>query len=126
MSNRALDHTDLEVHQRAYALAMDIFELSKGFPKAETYSLTDQIRRSSRSVTANIAEAWEKRRYEGSFIAKLIDSCGEVAETKNWLSYARDCGYAAADQVEQLLVDYQGVLRTLRAMISHSSEWCGK
>ena len=78
-------HRDLEVYKKAFGAAMQIFELSKAFPKEETYSLTDQIRRSSRSVCANLAEAWRKRRYEKAFISKLSDSESEAAETQVWL-----------------------------------------
>ena len=121
---RALDHTDLEVHKKAYGLAMQLFWLSKRFPKEEMYSLTDQIRRSSRSITANIAEAWEKRRYRASFIAKLTDSCAELAETKEWITYAVDCGYLQQSDVQAIFTDYDGVHKTLRAMILHADEWC--
>ena len=81
---------DLIVYQKAYRLAMDIFEISKTFPNEEKYSLTDQIRRSSRSVTSCIAESWAKRRYVKSFINKLTDSLGEEYETEVWLDYSRD------------------------------------
>jgi four helix bundle protein len=86
-------HKDLIVYQKAYNLAMEIFVISKQFPKEETYSLTDQIRRSSRSVCVNIAEAYRKRLYPKSFVAKLVDSDGECSETMTWLDFARDCGY---------------------------------
>jgi four helix bundle protein len=82
---------DLEVYKVAYELAMEIFEISKAFPKEETYSLTDQIRRSSRSVTSCFAESWAKRRYEKSFVNKLTDSLGEEFETSVWLDYVKDC-----------------------------------
>ncbi len=86
-------HTDLKVYQLSFEAGMEVFELSKKFPKEERYSLTDQIRRSSRSVSGNIAEAWRKRRYPKSFVAKLSDSDGESAETQVWLDYALDCKY---------------------------------
>ncbi len=90
---------DLIVYQKAYRLAMEIFRLSKGFPPEEKYSLTDQIRRSSRSVCTNIREAWAKRRYEAHFVSKLTDSDGENGETDTWLDFATDCGYLPkADQ----------------------------
>ncbi|WPO90592.1 four helix bundle protein [Chryseobacterium sp. HR92] len=81
-------HQDLKVFQKSFEAAQLIYELSKSFPKEELYSLTDQIRRSSRSVTANISEAWGKRKYEKSFIAKLTDSEGEARETQTWLQFA--------------------------------------
>ncbi len=84
---------DLEVYKLARELAQEIFKLSKCFPKEETYALTDQIRRSSRSVGAQIAEAWAKRRYEKHFISKLTDADGEQQETHHWLETAFDCGY---------------------------------
>ncbi len=81
-------HQELDVYKKAFNAAMVIFEISKEFPKEETYSLTDQIRRSSRSVSANLAESWRKRRYEAAFIAKLNDSEGESAETQTWIEFA--------------------------------------
>jgi four helix bundle protein len=86
-------HEDLEVYQIAFKAAMEIFKLSKVFPSEEKYSLTDQIRRSSRSVCANLAEAWRKRRYKAAFIAKLSDSESEAAEVQVWLKFAVECGY---------------------------------
>src|ERR1041384_8582106 len=86
-------HRDLKVYQLAYKLAMEIFEVSKAFPKEEKYSLTDQIRRSSRSVAANIAEGFRKRQYPKMFVSKLADSDGETAETQVWLDFARYCQY---------------------------------
>jgi len=88
---RIIRHTELEVYQKAFALAMEVFELSKSFPKEERYSLVDQIRRSSRSVCTNLAEAWRKRRYEAAFISKLSDSKAEAAETQVWLQFALEC-----------------------------------
>ena len=84
---------DLTVYQKAYELAMEVFEVSKKFPVEERYSLTDQIRRSSRSVCANLREAWAKRRYEAHFVSKLTDADGENAETETWIDFARDCKY---------------------------------
>jgi four helix bundle protein len=84
---------DLIVYQKAYALAMAIFETSKKFPAEEKYSLTDQIRRSSRSVCTNLREAWAKRKYEAHFVSKLTDADGENGETETWLDFAYDCRY---------------------------------
>src|SRR4030067_3271024 len=86
-------HFDLEVYQTAFGLAMKIFQKSKSFPIEERYSLTDQVRRSSRSVCANLVEAWRKRRYEASFLSKLNDAEAEGAETQVWLEFAVQCGY---------------------------------
>ena len=87
------EHTDLEVYRKAFDGAMLIFAVTKKFPKEETYSLTDQIRRSSRSVCANLAEAWRKRRYKAAFVSKLSDAEGEAAETQVWLQFAVSSGY---------------------------------
>ena len=95
MRKKIQTHRDLEVYARAFDAAMQIFKLSKSFPKEETYSLTDQIRRSSRSVCGNLAEAWRKRRYDKAFISKLSDSESEAAETQTWINFAVECGYLA-------------------------------
>src|SRR5437868_3614412 len=102
---------------------MDLFELSKSFPKEETYSLTDQIRRSSRSVCANLAEAWRKRRYEAAFISKLSDSESEAAETQVWIEFAVRCGYLDRAHATPLSQAYDEVLRILVAMINHPESW---
>lgn len=116
-------HRDLEVYQRAFDAGMRVFELSKKFPKEETYSLTDQIRRSSRSVCANLAEAWRKRRYEAAFISKLSDAETEAAETQVWLEFAVKCSYLPAESTRQLYRDYDSVLRTIVGMINHPDTW---
>ena len=102
---------------------MDLFELSKSFPKEETYSLTDQIRRSSRSVCANLAEAWRKRRYQAAFISKLSDSESEAAETQVWIEFAVKCSYLDRDRAEPLYRAYDDILRTLVGMITHPETW---
>src|SRR4249920_4034752 len=113
----------LKVYQLSYDLAMVIFQLSKKFPKEETYSLTDQIRRSSRSVCANLAEAWRKRRYKAAFIAKLSDAESEAAETQVWLEFAMKCGYLERDQSVPLYKSYDEILRMLVAMINKPQSW---
>ena len=115
---------DLIVFQKAYKLAMEIFEISKSFPKEEKYSLTDQIRRSSRSVTACIAESWAKRRYEKSFVNKLTDSLGEEYETEVWLDYSKDCKYIQKETQERVLSEYDEVRKMLISMINHPEKWC--
>jgi len=115
---------DLIVYQKAYKLAMEIFEISKSFPKEEKYSLTDQIRRSSRSVTACISEAWAKRRYEKSFVSKLTDSLGEEFETETWLDYSRDCKYISIEIHDKLCNEYEEVRKILIAMINNPEKWC--
>lgn len=116
-------HQDLEVYKKAFDAAMQIFEISKSFPKEETYSLTDQIRRASRSVCANVAEAWRKRRYEAAFIAKLSDSEGEAAETQTWIEFAVRCGYLDRDRAKTLFMEYDQVLSMLVAMIIKPKVW---
>jgi four helix bundle protein len=117
------NHTDLQVYQKAIEAAMRIFDLSKTFPREETYSLTDQIRRSSRSVCANLAEAWRKRRYEGSFISKLADAEGEAAETQVWLELATKCGYLKRDVSAELYKVYAEVIGMCVSMITHPEKW---
>ena len=115
---------DLIVYQKAYKLAMEIFEISKSFPKEEKYSLTDQMRRSSRSVTSCIAESWSKRRYEKSFVNKLTDSLGEENETEVWLDYSKDCNYIQKEIHERLLSEYDEVRKMLISMINNADKWC--
>ncbi len=116
-------HKDLEVYKLAYRLAMDIFELSKSFPKEEKYSLTDQIRRSSRSVAANIAEAFRKRRYEKYFVSKLSDAEGEAAETQVWLDYALECGYLDKETHTVLNDKYDHIIAMLVNMSIKPENW---
>jgi four helix bundle protein len=110
-------HKELEVYKLAYKMAMAIYKLSKSFPGEERYSLTDQIRRSSRSVAANLAEAFRKRRYEKAFVAKLSDSEGEAAETQTWLDFSRDCGYINSELCDRLNSEYEHVIGMLVNMI---------
>lgn len=116
-------HTDLEVYQYGFRLAQQIFRCTKKFPPEERYSLIDQIRRSSRSVCSNLAEAWRKRRYEAAFIAKLSDSEGEAAETQTWIEFAVDAGYLNKDDGRKLWKEYDSVIAMLVDMITHSSRW---
>jgi len=111
-------HRDLKVYQLAYKLAMDIFNLSKLFPKEEKYSLTDQIRRSSRSVAANIAEGFRERQYPKMFISKLADADGEATETQVWLDLAKDCLYLDPTKHKELIQGYEEVGKMLGAMMS--------
>src|SRR5205823_14704846 len=108
---------DLIVYQKAYALAMDIFKVSKRFPAEEKYSLIDQIRRSSRSVCTNLREAWAKRRYEAHFVSKLTDADGENAETETWLDFAKDCGYISPKEHEEFTACCTEVGKMLGSMI---------
>ena len=116
-------HRDLEVYQLALDVAMQIFELSKKFPVEERYSLTDQIRRSSRSVCANLSEAWRKRRYEGAFVSKLSDSEAEAAETQTWIEFAVRCNYLDVQVGRELYQHYNQILGTLVNMINNPSMW---
>src|SRR5680860_719109 len=106
MSEKITTHKELKVFQLSFEAGMEIFRMTKSFPKEETYSLTDQIRRSSRSVSGNLAEAFRKRRYPKSFIAKLSDSEGEAAETQVWLDYAFACGYIEKEIHDKLFDKY--------------------
>ncbi len=116
-------HRDLEVYRKAFEAAMDIFEASKGFPKEETYSLTDQIRRSSRSVCTNLAEAWRKRLFRAAFRAKISDAEAEAAETQVWLEFAAKCKYVARDRAAALYQTYHAVIATLVGMRTHPETW---
>ena len=110
---------DLRVYQKAYALAMKIFRLSRDWPPEEKYSLTDQIRRSSRSVCANLREAWAKRRYEAHFISKLTDADGENSETDTWLDFAKDCGYLSEEEHQKLTTECREVGAMLGSMLKN-------
>ncbi len=116
-------HEDLAVYQMAFDAAMKIFELSKRFPVEERYSLTDQIRRSSRSVCANLAEAWRKRRYEAAFVAKLNDCEAEAAETQVWIKFAVKCQYLDRQPGREIYATYNQVLSGLVHLIGKSHRW---
>ena len=116
-------HKDLRVWQEAMDLAMEIFTVSKSFPSDERFSLTDQVRRSSRSVPANISEAWRKRRYEAAFVSKLNDSEGEAAETQTHLEIARRCGYVMDAQAQALDQRYEQLLGQLVTMANRPEVW---
>ncbi|MBU0679525.1 MAG: four helix bundle protein [Verrucomicrobia bacterium] len=116
---------DLRVYRSAMDQSMQLFELSKRWPKEERYSLTDQIRRSSRSVCSNIAEAWRKRRYEAHFISKLSDADGEAAEKQVWLEYAAKCGYIDRETYVLLDSEYEHICGGLVNMMTSPRKWCG-
>src|SRR6202158_5159129 len=116
-------HHELDAYKLAFDAAMQIFELSKKFPKEEMYSLTDQIRRSSRSVCANLAEAWRKRRYEAAFIVKLSDSEAEAAETQTWIEFAVKCHYLDTQLGRELYRNYDQILGKLVSMIAKPAPW---
>jgi len=116
-------HRDLKVFQLSYSLAMEIFHRSKSFPKEEIYSLTDQIRRSSRSVAVNIAEGFRKRQYPKMFVNKLSDSDGEATETQVWLDFARDCAYISIDEHSHFISKYVEVGKMLGSMIANPEKF---
>ena len=116
-------HKDLEVYQLSFDAAMEIFNLSKNFPKEETYSLTDQIRRSSRSVSANLAEAFRKRRYPKHFVSKLSDCEAEAAETQVWLDFALACDYIKEETHQKLITKLDWVIGKLVNMSRSPEKW---
>jgi len=115
---------DLLVYKKARAIAKKIFELSKKFPKEELYSLTDQVRRPSRSIGAQIAEAWAKRRYERHFASKLSDADGEQLETQHWIETAEDCGYLSSSQAIEINDELSEIGRMLNSMMSKADQFC--
>lgn len=117
---------DLEVYKLSRQLSFKIFEITKGFPSEEKYSLTDQIRRSSRSVGAQIAEAWAKRKYEKHFVSKLTDADGEHQETQHWIEVSFDCLYIDEDEKNFLIESYTSVGKMLHSMIVKSNLFCSE
>jgi len=116
-------HRDLKVFQKAFELAMQIFQESRAFPKEERYSLTDQMRRSSRSVAANIAEAFRKRRYPAMFVNKLSDADAEATETQVWLEFACRCGDLNSESRDRLVRDCEEIGRMLSKMMAEPSKF---
>jgi len=115
---------DLEVYKIAFETAMEIYNISKEFPSEEKYSLTDQIRRSSRAVCANLSEGWRKRRYKAVFINKLSDSAQEAAETQTWLEFALKCGYIDNKLFDKLDEQYEHIFAMLLTMEKKSDSFC--
>jgi four helix bundle protein len=122
--NYAASFRELKVYKKSKQISREVFDLSKSFPKEETYSMTDQIRRASRSIGAQIAEAWAKRRYERHFISKLSDADAEQMETQHWLGEASDCRYVDSKRAESLLVELQQLGRMLNSMMEKSRLFC--
>ena len=118
-------YSELWVYQTAFEAAQEIFGLTKAWPAEERYALTDQIRRSSRSVCANIAEAWRKRRYPRHFISKMSDADAEAAETQCWLDFAHACDYLPESQHEALVTRYHKIMAGLVRMMAAPDRWCG-
>ena len=123
MGEKINSYKDLRVYQQAMNLAMEIFTLTKEFPKEEKYSLVDQIRRSSRSVCTNIAEAWRKRRYKAAFIAKLSDSETEACETQVWIEFSLRCEYLNHEKAKILDDEYNQILGQIVTMIDGADKW---
>jgi four helix bundle protein len=123
MGEKIRTHHELKVYRMAFDAAMEIFGCTKEFPKEETYSLTDQIRRSSRSVCANLAEGWRKRRYEAAFISKLADAESEAAESQVWLEFAVKCGYMPREQAMTLFKTYDEIISIIVSMINQPEKW---
>jgi four helix bundle protein len=117
-------YRDLRVYQLSYQLSLEIHEFTKTFPKEEKYSLVDQIRRSSRSVPTNLAEAWKKRRYKKAFISKLIDCSGEAGETQVWLDFSLDFGYLDEKKHDEMTDRYDEVEKMLQGMIDKADKFC--
>lgn len=116
-------HRELIVYKLAFKSSMEIFTLTRSFPKEEFFSLTAQIRRSSRSVSANLAEAFRKRRYAKAFVSKLSDSEAEAAETQVWLEYSLECGYLSKQNYDRLFKEYENLIGKLVIMMNHSDKW---
>ncbi len=123
MGEKIRSYRDLHVYQNAMEGAMEIFELTKGFPLEEKFSMVDQMRRSSRSVCTNIAEAWRKRRYRAAFVAKLSDAESEACETQVWIDFALRCNYLDALRAEKLTDRYEQIMGQIVKMIEESDKW---
>jgi four helix bundle protein len=122
--NKVNSYRELEVYQQSFQFQQQVFELSQKWPRVEHYSLTDQIRRSSRSIGANIAESWAKRRYPAHFLSKLTDADGELQETMYWLVTAQACGYLSHGDHERLVSQIQAMGRLLGSMINRHESFC--
>jgi len=123
-SRRLNSVRDLDVYNVAFETAMIIFKISKTFPKDEKYALTDQVRRSSRSVCANLAEGWRKRKYQAVFINKLLDAAQEAAETQTWLDFALHCGYIDDNVFRELYEKYEHIFAMLNTMEKKADAFC--
>ena len=115
---------DLQSYQCAFRLQQDLFRASRSWPRGEAYSLTDQARRSSRSIGANLAESWAKRRYPAHFLSKLTDADGELQETSHWLATAIDCGYLSVETRESFTLGYEELGRMLGAIMAKHEKFC--
>jgi four helix bundle protein len=123
MAAKLSGYRDLKVYQLAFSLAMEIFDLSKKFPQEERYSMTSQIRRSSRSVAANIAEGFRKRQYPSMFASKMADSDAEATETQVWLDFAHGCGYLSAEEQKRLVSGYEELGKMIGSMMRNAEKF---
>ena len=123
MAAKLRGYRDLKVYQLAFRLAMEIFDLSKRFPQDERYSMTSQIRRSSRSVAANIAEGFRKRQYPGMFASKMADSDAEATETQVWLDFAHECGYLSSEERKRLVSGYEELGKMIASMMRNAEKF---
>jgi four helix bundle protein len=115
---------DLEVYKRAFSAAMEIYKISKNFPEEEKYSLTNQIRRSSRSVCSNLAEAWRKRKYIAFFRNKVTDSMSEASETQTWLEFCLACDFISREVFDELDKEYEEIISMLNSMEKNAEKFC--
>jgi len=123
-SVHAKSYQELNVYEKAFNLSKAVFEITKAFPKEESYSLTDQLRRSSRSIGSQIAEAWAKRRYEKHFISKLTDADAEQMESQHWMHVAHSCGYISEEVLQNWLTELNTIGRMLHTMMKKSETFC--
>ncbi len=126
MGEKINSYKDLRVFQNGMDAAMKIFEITKEFPSEEKYSMVDQMRRSSRSVCANLAEAWRKRRYRAAFIAKLSDAESEACETQVWIEFARRCNYLDENICKELDITDDKIIGQIVNMIANADKWLVK
>lgn len=126
MGERISSFRDMKVYRAAFDLQTDVFDLTKAFPRKELFSLTDQIRRSSRAIGANIAEAWQKRRYVAHFVSKLSDADGEQAETQHWFDTALACRFVSAGEHARLRGQCEEIGRMLGRIMSQPEQWCNR
>ena len=123
MSERIKSYRDLRVYKAAFEVAMEIFEITKDFPVEEKYSMVDQARKASRSVCANIGEAWRKRRYKAAFVAKLSDSETEACESQVWMEFAYACKYIEKEEMERIFNKYDKIIGQIVRMIHDPDKW---
>lgn len=124
MGNGYRGYKDLNVYRLSYQMSLEIHEISKTFPVEEKYSLTDQIRRASRSIPTNIAESWKKRQYPKAFVSKISDSAGEAGEVEVWLDFSRDFGYMSIEAHTCFMNNYEDINKMLFGMLNKPEKFC--